>query len=370
MMLAASKTRFLFTLMKRARSKSSAPHTGGAAKSAATRASREPVAGSAAASVAPRAARAPVALSYEEQPATDGGGGGGGGGAALPASPQPGAPRGGWGAPAPPHPCWREQLARIKAARAANPPAPVDTMGCERCADPSAPPATRRFQTLVSLMLSSQTKDEVNFAACQRLLSLPGGFTAAAVAAAPLAQLEALLHPVGFYRNKAKFLQAAAAHCAGALGGDIPATVEALCELKGVGPKMAFICMSAAWSKNVGIGVDVHVHRIAKCAPPPPLPFPLPVRTNREKSTQKPQPHLPYSRLGWVKTEEPRATQAHLQAWLPREEWDPLNVLLVGWGQTVCAAVKPRCEGCPVRSVCPTGAGKAASLRGGQGAVK
>ena len=253
------------------------------------------------------------------------------GAAPLPASPQPGAPRGGWGTPAPPHPRWREQLALIKGARAAG-GAPVDTMGCEKCADPAAPPAVRRFQTLVSLMLSSQTKDEVVFAACQRLLALPGGFTPAGVAAAPLAQLEALLYPVGFYRNKAKFVQAAGAHCAGALGGDIPDTVDALCELKGVGPKMAFICMHAAWGTNVGIGVDVHVHRIA-------------------------------NRLGWVKTEEPRATQAHLQEWLPRDEWEGLNVLLVGWGQTVCAAAKPRCEGCPVRAACPTGAGKAASLR-------
>jgi endonuclease-3 len=184
-------------------------------------------------------------------------------------------------------------------------------------------------------MLSSQTKDEVVFAACQRLLTLPGGFTAAGVAAAPLPALEALLTPVGFYRNKAKFVQAAGAHCAERLGGDIPDAVDALCELKGVGPKMAFICMSAAWGRNVGIGVDVHVHRIA-------------------------------NRLGWVKTEEPRATQMHLQEWMPREEWDGLNVLLVGWGQSVCAPVKPQCEACPVRSVCPTGAGKAASLRDGE----
>jgi endonuclease-3 len=206
-------------------------------------------------------------------------------------------------------------------------------MGCERCADPSAPPPVQRFQTLVSLMLSSQTKDEVTFAACQRLkdgLHATGGFTAAGVASADLALLEKLIYPVGFYRNKSKFVQAAGRDIV-AGGGDIPRSVEGLCKLKGVGPKMAFIAMTAAWGKNVGIGVDTHVHRIS-------------------------------NRLQWVKTDSPQQTQAHLQAFLPREEWDALNVLLVGFGQAVCTPLNPRCGECSLAALCPVAAGKKASL--------
>lgn len=163
--------------------------------------------------------------------------------------------------------------------------APVDTMGCERCADPSAPPATRRFQTLVSLMLSSQTKDAITYGACQRLLGLPGGFTAANIAATAPAVLEPIIHPVGFYRQKSKFLQAAAEVCARDYKGDIPDTIAGLVQLKGVGPKMAFLAMQCAWDKSVGVGVDTHVHRIS-------------------------------NRLRWVKTETPEATRVHLQSWV------------------------------------------------------
>ncbi len=251
----------------------------------------------------------------------------------------PTSPARGWGKPAEPHAGWRVHLAHIKAMRApggAAHPAAVDSMGCERCADPSAPAPVQRFQTLVSLMLSSQTKDEVTYAACQRLKGGLGplGFTPAGCAAAPLATLEALIHPVGFFRNKAKFVQAAGAACRdGAHGapGDIPASVEALCRLKGVGPKMAFIAMASAWGKSVGIGVDTHVHRIA-------------------------------NRLQWVKTDSPQQTQAHLQAFLPREEWDALNLLLVGFGQALCTPLAPRCGDCANSAFCPLAAGKAASL--------
>ena len=269
----------------------------------------------------------------------EGGGGGGTGSSAAvaPVEAQPGSPSKGWGRPIEPHPGWELHLERIKAMRSPGGcayPAVVDSMGCERCADPSAPAPVQRFQTLVSLMLSSQTKDEVTYAACQRLkdgLGASGGFTAAGVAGATLETLGQLIYPVGFWRNKAKFLQAAGRDCVERCGGDIPESVEGLCALKGVGPKMAFICMAAAWGKNVGIGVDTHVHRIA-------------------------------NRLGWVRTDAPQQTQAHLQAWLPRAEWDALNLLLVGFGQSTCTPIGPKCGTCSAQEVCPFYAGKAKSV--------
>ena len=107
---------------------------------------------------------------------------------------------------------------------------------------------------------------------------------------------------VGFHSTKAKRLKAAAKILLEKYDGDIPDTAEKLQELPGVGPKMAFITMNVAFGQPSGIGVDVHVHRIA-------------------------------NRLGWCKTKKPEDTRKALEAWLPVEEWIPINPLLVGFGK-------------------------------------
>jgi len=153
---------------------------------------------------------------------------------------------------------WEEVYANIEEMRAGR-TAPVDTMGCERAHDPAAPPAVRRFQCLVSLMLSSQTRDEVNYAAMLRLRD--HGLTVDSLLATSEEELGELIKPVGFWRSKAKYLLEAARVLREDWGSDIPDTLEGLVGLKGVGPKMAHICMAVAWGKPVGIGVDTHVHR-------------------------------------------------------------------------------------------------------------
>jgi endonuclease-3 len=274
----------------------------------------------------------------------------------------PGSPARGYGAPITPHPAWALHLSNIKGMRAkggAASEAAVDRMGCERCVDPGAEPVVQRFQTLVGLLLSSQTRDEVTYACVQRLIAHPalGKCSPQAIAAAPLETLEAvLLGPpaVGFWRNKAKFLQGTAAACVSDHGGDIPRSLQGLCALPGIGPKMAFITLNVAWGPRdaqgvplpvestgagagsgsgsgdveecQGIGVDTHVHRIV-------------------------------NRLGWVNTSQPEATRVHLQSWLPRQEWRALNVLLVGFGQSVCTPIGPKCGVCTNRDVCPVAQG-------------
>ena len=94
-------------------------------------------------------------------------------------------------------------------------------------------------------------------------------------------------------------------------------------ELPGVGPKMAYLCMQHAWKSNVGIGVDVHVHRIS-------------------------------NRLGWVRTKKPEETRRDLEEWLPKEYWDSINLMLVGFGQTICTPMAPRCSQCKVNHLCPS----------------
>jgi endonuclease-3 len=199
----------------------------------------------------------------------------------------------------------------------------VDSMGTEALADRTASPETQRFQTLVALMLSSQTKDEVTGAAVIRLQK--HGLDAATLAEMSEKDISDIIYPVGFYRNKGKYLSKTAKICVEQYGGDIPRDVKGLCALPGVGPKMAFICVNAAWSDCTGIGVDVHVHRIS-------------------------------NRLKWVKgTKTPEETRAALEGWLPKPLWEEVNLLLVGFGQQTCQPRAPKCDQCMCNDTCSTG---------------
>lgn len=171
-------------------------------------------------------------------------------------------------------------------------------------------------------MLSSQTKDEITAAAMGRLKKLP--LTVDIVLETSESTLADLIYPVGFYRKKAKHLKETAQILSKDYNSDIPSNVEGLVKLPGVGPKMAMLTMQNAWKKNAGIGVDVHVHRVC-------------------------------NRLGWVhKTKAPEETRKCLESWLPVEHWTEINPLLVGFGQTVCLPVKPRCLECKLSHACPS----------------
>jgi len=203
--------------------------------------------------------------------------------------------------------------------------APVDSMGCERAHDQGATPQIQRFQCLVSLMLSSQTKDEVNYAAMMRLRE--HGLTVENILNTDEEKLGQLIYPVGFWRNKAKYLLRTCTVLKEKYNSDIPDTVAGLCKLPGVGPKMAHLTMNIAWGNQSGIGVDTHVHRIV-------------------------------SRLGWTKQEEcktPEQTRQCLEAWLPKDKWTEINWLLVGFGQEICLPVGPKCGDCLNKELCPMG---------------
>ncbi|KAI9742161.1 MAG: DNA N-glycosylase and apurinic/apyrimidinic (AP) lyase [Claussenomyces sp. TS43310] len=201
--------------------------------------------------------------------------------------------------------------------------AAVDTMGCESLAADDASPRDKRYQTLTALMLSSQTKDTTNALAMKRLRTeLPAHTPGAApglnlenVLAVEAPVLNELIWAVGFHNNKTRYIKATAEVLRDVWGGDIPDSVEGLTSLPGVGPKMAYLCLSTAWGRDEGIGVDVHVHRITNL-------------------------------WGWHKTKGPEETRVALQAWLPRERWHEINWLLVGFGQTVCLPVGRKCGEC------------------------
>lgn len=129
-------------------------------------------------------------------------------------------------------------------------PAPVDTMGCARVADPKAPVKRQRFQTLVALMLSSQTLDTVTAPTIWNLQRvLPNGLDLQDILDIKEGELDNLIGKVGFHTKKADNLKRTAEILRDEYDGDIPDTVEGLCRLPGVGEKMAHLCMTAAWKK-------------------------------------------------------------------------------------------------------------------------
>lgn len=204
--------------------------------------------------------------------------------------------------------------------------APVDTMGCESLAEDQRSPKDQRLQTLIALMLSSQTKDTVTAVAMKNLQeNLPGGFCLDSLLEVAPEELNRLIGKVGFHNNKTKFIKSVATILRDQYDGDIPSTIDGLVSLPGVGPKMAYLCMSAAWGRDEGIGVDVHVHRITNL-------------------------------WGWHKTSTPEQTRAELESWLPKEKWHDINHLLVGFGQTICLPVGRKCGECDLAAggLCPS----------------
>ncbi|CDW56849.1 HHH and HhH-GPD domain containing protein [Trichuris trichiura] len=216
---------------------------------------------------------------------------------------------------------WLPMLRNIEAMRS-DKEAPVDTSGCCKLSEPNADPKTKRYQLLLALMLSSQTKDAVTAAAMHRLKQ--HGCSLENVLAMTEEQLGKLIYPVSFWKTKAKAIKKTSGILLEKYDGDIPQTVSDLCKLPGVGPKMAYLAVQIAWNRCDGIGVDTHVHRIS-------------------------------NRLGWVpkETKTPEQTRKALESWLPRQYWRDINKLLVGFGQTICVPRNPKCHSCLNSDICP-----------------
>ena len=175
------------------------------------------------------------------------------------------------------------------------------------------------FQILISTLLSARTQDATTLAASTRLFARAS--TPAAVARLRVTQIETLIYPVGFYRNKAVFVRDAAKMIVATFGGRVPATLDELITLPGVGRKTANLVMILAFKSDENICVDVHVHRIA-------------------------------NRLGWVRTRTPEETEQELYKTIDRQWWPVINRYLVTWGQNMCRPVYPRCGDCAIVTAC------------------
>ena len=176
------------------------------------------------------------------------------------------------------------------------------------------------FQVLIATMLSAQTRDAVTHAASTRLFRVAR--TPATMARLSRAHIQRLIYPVSFYRNKAVHVSQACEQILSRFGGRVPATMEDLLTLPGVGRKTANLVLILAHRSPRNICVDTHVHRIS-------------------------------NRLGWVSTRTPEETEQALYRVAHRRWWPIINLYLVTWGQNVCRPMYPLCGSCVVADLCP-----------------
>jgi endonuclease III len=175
------------------------------------------------------------------------------------------------------------------------------------------------FQVLIATLLSARTQDRTTLAASTRL------FRAAkaphTMARLTVRQIEKLIYPVSFYRNKARHVQATCRMLVERFGGRVPGTMEELLSLPGVGRKTANLVLILSFKSRQNICVDTHVHRIS-------------------------------NRLGWVSTRTPEETEQALYRAVDARWWPLVNLYLVTWGQNVCRPVHPRCADCALQTLC------------------
>jgi endonuclease III len=176
------------------------------------------------------------------------------------------------------------------------------------------------FQILIATLLSARTQDATTHAASTRLFRRAR--TPRTMARLPVAEIETLIYPVSFYRNKARHVKACCEMLQSRFGGRVPGTLQELVTLPGVGRKTANLVMILAFKSGENICVDTHVHRIS-------------------------------NRMGWVRTAQPEDTEQALYKATDRRWWPLINLYLVTWGQNVCRPVYPRCGDCAIAKLCP-----------------
>ncbi|MDD4155337.1 MAG: endonuclease III [Candidatus Cloacimonetes bacterium] len=174
------------------------------------------------------------------------------------------------------------------------------------------------FKILVGTILSARTKDKTTAQVLSKLFKQVKNFDD--FNNYSVKEIEELIYPIGFYRQKALYLSIIPKVIKDKFNGQIPQTIEELIELPGVGRKTANLVMILAFDKPA-MCVDVHVHRIS-------------------------------NRLGFIKTNTPYESEMKLREILPVKYWKIYNSILVAFGQNLCKPIKPQCDICPINQYC------------------
>lgn len=176
------------------------------------------------------------------------------------------------------------------------------------------------FQLLIATILSAQCTDaRVNIVTADLFARYP---TAKDLAELPIDELERIIQSTGFFRNKAKNIQACCRLLVDKYGGEVPNQLEQLVELPGTGRKTANVVLGTAFRIASGVVVDTHVGRISQ-------------------------------RLGLTRHADPIKIERDLMALLPSNEWIDFSHRLIHLGRQVCQARKPKCDQCPLAELCP-----------------
>ena len=174
------------------------------------------------------------------------------------------------------------------------------------------------LRVLMSTILSLRTKDEVTGPATVRLFDVVT--TPKDISNLEVEQIEKLIYPVGFYKTKARQIHKIAQILQDTYDSKVPADLDLLLELPGVGRKTANLVMAVAFEEPA-ICVDIHVHRIS-------------------------------NRLGICSTKTPEETEFYLRENVSINIWNEFNRPLVALGQVICRPISPKCELCPIENIC------------------
>ena len=176
----------------------------------------------------------------------------------------------------------------------------------------------RPFRILIATILSARTKDENTTKAADKLFKLYG--TPQKLAKAKVKDVEKVIKSVGFYHVKSKRIIEVANLILSKYNGKVPADIDKLVDMPGVGRKTANCVLVYAFEKPA-IPVDTHVHRIS-------------------------------NRLGLVDTKMPEETEMALREKIPKKYWLDINNTFVMYGQNICKPISPMCDVCKIRKTC------------------
>ena len=176
----------------------------------------------------------------------------------------------------------------------------------------------RPFRILIATILSARTKDENTTKAADKLFKLYG--TPQKLAKAKVKDVEKVIKSVGFYHVKSKRIIEIANLILSKYNGKVPADIDKLVDMPGVGRKTANCVLVYAFEKPA-IPVDTHVHRIS-------------------------------NRLGLVDTKTPEETEMALREKIPKKYWLDINNTFVMYGQNICKPISPMCDVCKIRKTC------------------
>ena len=178
---------------------------------------------------------------------------------------------------------------------------------------------TEPIELVIALILAAQCTDErVNKIVPILFKKYP---TVYDLAKAPIQDIEEIIKPCGFYKNKAMSISETSKIIVNNFNGTVPSTMNDLCTLKGIGRKSSNIILQECFNNTVGIAVDTHVTRISR-------------------------------KIGLSNSNTAEKIEEDLTKIIPKKYWNKVNHIFVYHGRAICTARRPQCDTCPIESIC------------------